>query len=44
MREAAFKASAKGKEEINESGHISEEEEEDVSLIYCDHQGSRISA
>ena len=28
MREVAFKASAKGKEELNESGHISEEEEE----------------
>eukprot|EP00253_Pinus_taeda_P007936 PITA_07936 len=28
MREAAFKASAKGKEELNESGHISEDEEE----------------
>ena len=28
MREAAFKASTKGKEEHNESGHISEEEDE----------------
>jgi hypothetical protein len=30
MREATFKASGKGKEkeELNESGHISEEEEE----------------
>ena len=28
MREAAFKALAKGKEEHNESGHISEEEDE----------------
>ena len=28
MREATFKALAKGKEELNESGHISEEEDE----------------
>ena len=28
MRDVAFKASAKGKEEINESTHISEEEDE----------------
>jgi len=28
MRESAFKASSKGKEEHNESGHISEEEDE----------------
>jgi len=28
MREATFKASTKGKEELNESGHISEEEYE----------------
>jgi len=28
MREAAVKASAKGKEELNESGHISKEEDE----------------
>jgi len=28
MREATFKASAKGKEEHNESGHISKEEDE----------------
>ena len=28
MREVTFKASTKGKEELNESGHISEEEEE----------------
>eukprot|EP00253_Pinus_taeda_P032501 PITA_32501 len=28
MREAAFKASAKGKEKLNQSGHISEEEDE----------------
>ena len=28
MREATFKASTKGKQELNESGHISEGEEE----------------
>jgi len=28
VREATFKALAKGKEELNESGHISKEEEE----------------
>lgn len=39
MREAAFKASAKGKEELNESGHISEEEDE-VNFFKKLQQGS----
>jgi len=34
MREAAFKASTKGKEEHNESWHISEEEDDIVSSYF----------
>jgi len=40
MREAAFKASTKGKEEHNESGHISEEEDE-VNFVKKLQWGSR---
>ena len=40
MREATFKASAKGKEELNESGHISEEEDE-VKFVKKIQEGSR---
>jgi len=40
MREAAFKASAKGKEEHNESGHISEEEDE-VNFVKKLQRGSK---
>jgi len=40
MREDAFKASAKGKEELNESGHISEEEDE-VNFVKKLQRGSR---
>jgi len=39
MREAAFKASTKGKEEHNESGHISGEED-GVNFIKKLQQGS----
>ena len=40
MREAAFKALAKGKEELNELGHISKEEDE-VNFVKKLQQGSR---
>jgi len=40
MREATFKASAKGKEEHNESGHISKEKDE-VNLVNKLQRGSR---
>jgi len=39
MREATFKAPAKGKEKLNESGHISEEEDE-VNFVKKLQQGS----
>ena len=40
MREAAFKALTKGNEELNESGHISEEEDE-VNFVKKLQWGSR---
>eukprot|EP00253_Pinus_taeda_P031130 PITA_31130 len=40
MRESTFKASAKGKEELNESRHISEEEEE-ANFVKKLQRGSR---